>query len=303
MNSRNIASVLKILFWGIIAMIAGLLLFSFYKGNNPFETITPEQGPLSVLHEETITEEIISVNLSWNVGGVKVIVSKDDNIHLIERSYVAVSKSKWAITSTANKTLKISSGNKNSFFFLFWHTPATYLELQLPAKTYDTFKFSVISGKNELSDLSVNLLNVNSTSGNISVKNLRADTLKLNITSGNITLGNATIHTFDAVMTSGNMIYDGVVDQRLDLTMTSGQFNSDLRGTAPQSIDFQMTSGQAHFTLAAPADFQLSLSKTSGNFSADFDHSQNGNTYTYKNGRDDYRLKMTSGSLTFSLQD
>lgn len=303
MNSRTIASILKVLFWGIIALIGSLLLLSFYKGDNPFETITPDQGTLSVLHEETFNEDITSINLSWNVGGVKVVVSNDDKIRLIERSYVAVSSSKWAKTSIDNKTLKISSGNKNSFFFLFWHTPATYIELQLPVKTYDDFKLNVTSGNNELNDFTVKSLDINSTSGSIRVKNLVADTLKLNMTSGSMSFGNANIHSIDAVMTSGDMVYDGVIDQRLDLTMTSGQFNSDLRGVAPQSIDFQMTSGQAHFTLAAPSDFQLSLSKTSGSFTADFDHSQNGSKYTYKNGRDDYRLGMTSGSLTFSVQD
>jgi len=306
MTSRNVLNTLKILFWGVVAVIAALTMLALYRGQNPFDSIDfthTNQGTLSVLHEQTITENITSVNLGWNVGGINVVVSNDDKIHLIERSYEKVAQSKWAIVSVNGDTLKITSGNKNAFWFFFWHTPETFLEVQLPKKTYDEFRLSVTSGNNKVTDLSVKAMDINSTSGNLSIKNLAAETLDLNMTSGQTTFQNAAMHDFDGVMTSGNMTYDGVVDRSLRLTMTSGQFSTQLGETAPKNIDFQMTSGQASFSLNAEADFTLTLSKTSGSFAANFEHTQNGSKYTYKNGRDAYRMGMTSGSLSFNIQN
>jgi lia operon protein LiaG len=305
MNSRKIAGVLRILFWGVVAVIAALTMFAFYRGENPFDSINfnhANSGTLSVLHEQTITENITNVNLGWNAGGVTVVASNDDKIRLIERSYENVAQNKWAIVSISGETLKVTSGIKNAFWFFFWHSPETYLEVQLPKKTYDTFKLSVTSGNNKVSDLSVKSLDVNSTSGNLSIKNLTAETVDFNMTSGQTTFENAAAHEFDGVMTSGNMTFDGVIDQNMRLTMTSGQFSTQLRESAPKTIDFQMTSGQARFMLDATADFTLSLNKTSGSFAANFEHTQNGNKYTYKNGKDTYHMGMTSGSLTVDIQ-
>lgn len=306
MTSRNVLNTLKILFWGVVVVIAALAMLALYRGQNPFDSIDftrPNQGPLSVLHEQTITENITSVNLGWNVGGITVVASSDDKIHLIERAYEKVARSKWAIVSINGDTLKVTSGNKNAFWFFFWHSPETYLEVQLPKKNYDEFKLSVTSGNNKVTDLSVKEMDVNSTSGNLSIKNLAAETLDLTMTSGQTTFQNASMHDFDGVMTSGNMTFDGVVDQSLRLTMTSGQFSTQLNEAAPKNIDFQMTSGLARFTLNGAADFTLTLSKTSGSFAANFDHTQNGNKYTYGNGRDTYRMGMTSGSLSFDIQN
>ncbi|TFG82713.1 MAG: hypothetical protein E4G74_02300 [Erysipelotrichales bacterium] len=303
MTSHNIANVLKIFFWGIVVVIATMVMLSFSRGENPFDTIDTDQGTLSVLHEQTINEDISSISLGWYIGGVTVTASNDDKIHLVERAYANVAESKWANVSVNGGTLKITSRNKSVFNFFFWHTPSTYLELRLPAKEYTSFALNLTSGENEVRDLSTLLFDVNSTSGTLTIKNLSTEKLELNMTSGQTTFTDAKTQEFDGVITSGNLRYDGVVDQRLDLTMTSGVFNTELRESAPQSIDFHMTSGVAHITLATPADFMLTLSKTSGLFTANFNHTQNGNKYTYKNGRDDYRFGMTSGALTIKTQD
>ncbi len=301
MNSRNIANGIRVVVWAIVAIVASLLMLSFYNGENPLQIIDNHDGPLSVLQEKTITEMITSVNLDWNAGGVTVRASSDDKVHLVERSYEKVTESKWASVTVAGGTLRIASRNKNIFNFFFWHSPQTYLELSLPAKTYEFFKLNVTSGNNEIFDLSAKKTDFNSTSGDLSIKNLTADTLDFNMTSGQSVFENVKVHDLSGVMTSGNLRYVGVVDQLLDVTITSGQFKTTLQEMAPKTIDFQMTSGLAKFELAAPADFQLQLSKTSGSFTANFAAVQDGNRYTYKTGRDNYRLGMTSGSLTFSV--
>lgn len=303
MNSRNIASILKILFWGVVALIASLLFLSFYRGENPFVSFDTQPGPLSILHEETISDNITSIHLSWNVGGVTVIASKDDKIHLIERSYNKVSQNKWLSTTIVGETLRITSRNKNAFWFFIWHSPETYLELQLPVKTYDDFRLNVTSGQNEVHDLSTKKFDINSTSGSLWIKNLNTEKLDFSMTSGQTTIEASKTHDLSGVMTSGSLKYEGMVDQSIHLTMTSGQFNTTLTEIAPQSINFQMTSGLAQINLKAPADFTLALSKTSGSFAANFQHTQDGNKYTYKNGKDDYRFGMTSGSLSFSIQE
>jgi hypothetical protein len=303
MTSRKVAAVFKIFFWAIVAVIAGLVLLMFYRGENPFNIIDTNQGPLSILNEQTISDNITSITVGWNVGGVTVKVSADDKIHIVERSHEAIAQNKWATVTVSGEALRITSKNKNAFFFIFWHSPQTYLELSLPAKVYETFNLNVTSGNNEIRDLAVKTLDINSTSGNLDVKNIDVETLRFTMTSGHSDYANAKTHVFDGVMTSGDLSYDGVVDQRLDLTMTSGQFNTTLLDTAPQTIDFNMTSGVSRFTLPATSDFTMSLSKTTGIFSANFEHTQNGNKYTYKTGRDDYRLGMTSGSLTLVVQN
>ena len=303
MKTNTIASLLKATFWLVIAALAALVMVSFMQGNNPFDFVDQPQGPITVLYERTVAEEITKLNINWNVGGVEIKVSEDDHIHIVERGRGDVPESKWASFTQENGSLTITSKNKNFIYLFFWHTPETYLELRLPKITYDSVMLNVTSGNNTIDDLSVDRLTTRSTSGILRFNNLTANTLKLDMTSGQTFFEDSIVPEIDAVMTSGTFNFDGVIADTLDLTMTSGLFTARLKETAPRTIDFQMTSGSADFDLNAPADFVLRLSKTSGNFSANFPNVKENNTYTYKNGRDDYRINMTSGSIQFNVNE
>ncbi len=302
MRNRPVLNLIKALFWLVVAALASLVFIAFMNGENPF-MIKYEEGDLRVLHQETLSEDISSIEIDWTSGGVDILKSPDDKIHIVERSTAELDESKWLKTTINDETLRITSRNRNVFFFFFWHTPQTFLEIRLPAKLYDQVKLDLPSGLNRIFELNATVVDIDATSGAQYFSNIHADSFKLNMTSGLAVLKDFDVEDLTLTMTSGNLTFTGIASESFKAEMTSGIFNATLKDNAPSTLDFTMTSGQAELFVSADADFKLTLGKTSGSFNADFTNTSNGNTYTHKNGRDDYELLMTSGSLGFHVND
>lgn len=302
MRNRPVLNLIKALFWLVVAALASLVFIAFMNGENPF-MIKYEEGDLRVLHQETISEDISSIEIDWTSGGVDILKSSDDKIHIVERSTAELDESKWLKKTVIDETLKITSRNRNVFYFFFWHTPQTFLEIRLPDKLYDEVKLNLPSGLNRIAALNAGNVEIDATSGAQYFNNIQADSLRLNMTSGLAVLKDFDVDDLSMTMTSGNLTFTGVASESFRAEMTSGIFNATLREHAPSTLDFSMTSGQAELFVPSDADFELTLEKTSGSFNADFANTSNGNTYTHKNGQDDYELSMTSGSLSFHVND
>lgn len=302
MRNRPVLNLIKALFWLVIAALASLVFIAFMNGENPF-MIKYEEGDLRVLHQETLSEDISSIEIDWTSGGVDILKSPDDKIHVVERSTAELDESKWLKTTINDETLRITSRNRNVFFFFFWHTPQTFLEIRLPAKLYDQVKLDLPSGLNRIFELNATVVDIDATSGAQYFSNIHADSFKLKMTSGLAVLKDFDVEDLALTMTSGNLTFTGIASESFKAEMTSGIFNATLKDNAPSTFDFTMTSGQAELFVSADADFKLTLEKTSGSFNADFTNTSNGNTYTHKNGRDDYELSMTSGLLGFHVND
>jgi DUF4097 and DUF4098 domain-containing protein YvlB len=104
------------------------------------------------------------------------------------------------------------------------------------------------------------------------------------------------------ILTSGDASFSGVVSDSLKAEMTSGRILGNLTEVAPEDVDVDMTSGMIELTFVKEADFEVRVEKTSGLFNANWPNANSSSPYRYQNGRDDYRVSMTSGIVTFKVQ-
>lgn len=292
------------LLWGLVALTAVYFLFTLANGQNPLGNFDVELNPEAdvVLFEQTINDDIDNLRIEWVSGGVTILPSADDSIHIIERSTSKLAQSKWASIKQDNKSLTIVSRNKTGIFFLFWHTPITHLEVRLPEDLYESMVLEGTSGSYHINDLDFTKLSVELTSGEFDLDRSDIQDFELSMQSGLSDLDNVNTQSATVYSTSGSFRFMGSITESLKAEMTSGEQVYRLSGQAPSTLDFEMTSGSASIDLPENPGFELGLEKTSGSFQADFEHTEFGDVYTYGDGSYRYTADMTSGSLRISVQ-
>ncbi len=79
--------------------------------------------------------------------------------------------------------------------------------------------------------------------------------------------------------------------------LTSGKISLD-SSTAPEKIEVDLTSGNVKLNIPENDGFTLSFDSTVGTVRSDFALSGTDDMRIYKNGEKQYRVDLTSGSLT-----
>ena len=295
---------IKVLFWGVVALVGVYFLVVSARGGDPLGNLglNLNSEPDLVLYEKTITADMDDITIQWDTGGVAILPGTDDNIQIIERSSKKLDASQWAEITQSGKNLKIVGGTKGNFYFFFWHTPGSSLEVRLPEDLYDSLRLQATSGTYEVRDLDFASLSLELTSGKLNVDRSSVGDLKLSMQSGQSRLIGINAQTAAISSTSGSFQYEGSISRSLDAELTSGEQVYALEGQAPEELKLKMSSGSAAIELPANPGFRLSLGKTSGSFQADFLHTESGGTYIYGDGSNRYTANMTSGSLKISVK-
>lgn len=286
----------------MIAVIATLVFFALFNGQPLPFNITEDKEPTVLLQDVTIEDNINNIDLEWYSGGVVVSKSYDDKIHFKEKSTEKLNSNKWASTEVIGDTLYLKSNNKYNFVLFFYHTPATYLELRLPEKQYESFKLLMTSGNTTISEFDISDVDITLTSGNLFLFNIQSTRMTIDMTSGNSNFQNTLMQTFDLTMTSGNTDFDGIISEECRVDMTSGNLNL-ITSLTPRVMNLSMTSGDADITLNKTDGFVLKLDKTSGNVDLDPEIVKVSETeYTYFHKDYNINVEMTSGSFDLKLR-
>jgi len=298
MTSKYLLGTIKIVIFSMIAVIATLVFFALFNGQALPFNIVESKEPNVLLQDVTIEEKINNVNLEWYSGGVVISKSYDDKIHFKERSTEKLNSNKWASTEVDGDTLYLKSNNKYNFVLFFFQSPATYLELRLPEKQYESFRMLMTSGNTTISDFDISDVDITITSGNLFLFNIQSERMTINMTSGNSNFQNTSMQTFDLTMTSGNTDFEGIISEECRIDMTSGNLNLASTSFTPRVMNVNMTSGDADITLSQNYGFTLKLDKTSGNIDLDSEIVKVSETeYTYFNKEYNINIDMTSGSF------
>jgi len=302
MTSKYLLGTIKIVIYSMIAVIATLVFFALFNGQPLPFNITEDKEPTVLLQDVTIEDNINNIDLEWYSGGVVVSKSYDDKIHFKEKSTEKLNSNKWASTEVIGDTLYLKSNNKYNFVLFFYHTPATYLELRLPEKQYESFKLLMTSGNTTISEFDISDVDITLTSGNLFLFNIQSTRMTIDMTSGNSNFQNTLMQTFDLTMTSGNTDFDGIISEECRVDMTSGNLNL-ITSLTPRVMNLSMTSGDADITLNKTDGFVLKLDKTSGNVDLDPEIVKVSETeYTYFHKDYNINVEMTSGSFDLKLR-
>lgn len=293
--------ILGAVIWAIIGIFALTVLIRLVSGNLALPTFYLAREANITLYDKTISENIDHLSIDWVTGGVTIKPSEDGLTHVIERASEQLPENKWARIRLNDANLSIGSQNK-SIFILFWHTPLSTLEIRLPKDAYESLRLTATSGSNQISEVGFADFKAELTSGELYIHDSAIDTLALEMTSGESVMTNISTESASFESTSGDLSFSGKITGKLSSEMTSGEQTFDLIQLAPQTINLSMTSGSAAITLPDSPGFTLTLDKTAGDFTADFQHTQEGDRYIYGNGKNHYQAEITSGELIFSVR-
>ncbi len=300
--SRRTAAALTAVVWTFVLAGALAVFFIFAQGSNPFTFFNPVKGEMKQLQQQTVNQEVTSISIEWIAGGVHVKRATDGKLQLVEKSQFDLDMKEWAAVTVNDGKLTIKSRIKSVWNVFTFFTPSSYLELYLPEKLYDTFALDATSGEYIIENLSAGKLNLEATSGKFTVRNVITDDLKVEVTSGNLDIEQTQTKKAHIKITSGDARYQGVVTDLWKVEMTSGRVRADLLEVAPKDLTMNMTSGLIEITMIKEADFTVSVERTSGVFNANWPNASSSSPYIYQSGRDQYRVTMTSGVVTFKVQ-
>lgn len=303
MTSKYLIGAIKITIYFIIAFVSTYIFVTLFH-NQPLPFAIPNKNePMLVLQNIVLEDTITSLDIEWYVGGVEITKSTDNRIHIVEKSSSNLDENKLVKPRVSNNTLYLHSRNKNNVNFLFYQSPMTYLELQLPDQDYSHFKLYMTSGKTNITDFFVSKLDLDMTSGNLHLNNLKSEDMNITMTSGNASFNQVHTNNLELGMTSGNASFTGTITNDLDVEMTSGDLDLDTSSDSPNSLKLEMTSGSATLTLSENEGFKISLDKSSGHFRPDSKMTQiNDELYEYMQSTVNYTVEMTSGSLSINLK-
>ena len=300
--SRRTVALLTAVVWTFVLAGAVAIFFIFAQGSNPFTNFNPIKGEMKQLQQQTVNDEVTSISIEWIAGGVHIKKATDGKLQLVEKSQFDLEMKQWAAVTVNNGKLTIKSRIKSVWNIFTFFTPSSYLELYLPEKLYERLDMESTSGEYIIENLQAKKLNLEATSGNFDIKNTISVELIIDVTSGNLKLDQVVTDNLNLKMTSGDTSFSGVVRESWKAVMTSGRIRANLLESAPAGLDVNMTSGLIEMTFVKEADFEVTVDKTSGLFNANWPGASSSSPYKYQNGRDDYRVSITSGVVTFKIQ-
>jgi len=122
MNNRT-SPIVRIILWSLIGVVAMMFLINTANSGglnfNGFLTSGSNQN-LTIQKETIIIEEIDTIEIGWYTGGVKLSISNDNRIRLVEKSSKQMSSDRLLKYSIDQKVLKIESRNKHTVNFFFF---------------------------------------------------------------------------------------------------------------------------------------------------------------------------------------
>lgn len=138
-------------------------------------------------------------------------------------------------------------------------------------------------------------LHVSSVSADIAVNDLTADRIDLENVSGASDLSNCSVNALDLETVSGRIWYNGTFTT-LDCEAVSANCQISLDNT-PERVTMDSVSGSLTLTLPEDTGFTASLDSLSGKISSDFPATINGDAYHYGDGRCTIRANGVSGDI------
>lgn len=260
------------------------------------------------------SDDVRSVTIDWASGSIHIVIGDGDRIGVAESAAVTISDNDRMVASVVGNELHIK--DFESVISIGSH-PSKDLTVFIPATSaskMQTIKINAASADCTVSGITADQLIFNSASGSLEATDMVLNFMSADTSSGNVTVSGS-ISAFKCDTTSGDILitqtgasceaeaestsgdislagnYSGV-----DADSTSGNVAVS-SAVALRELEIETTSGDVSLWLPENSSFGLEFERTSGGFSSELPLSVFGDSYVLGSGGPEFEVSTTSGSL------
>ena len=229
-----------------------------------------------VTNEVVIEDNFNSINIDDSSSDIKILPSTDNKCRIEFYEYLNESHT----TKIENNTLYIECEDGGSWMnhFHLFNFRSPYVEVHLPEKEYNSLNIKISSGditvdesfsfKNADCECSsgdidfyadADILDVQTTSGDVKLSGVKADTINTNCTSGDMTTNGVQCKSISAQCTSGDIELKSVVSSGGFMVQTSSG-DIELKACDGQKIELEASSGDIEGSLLTEKRFHAESS-------------------------------------------
>lgn len=262
---------------------------------------TPQKQQKTVTVKETILKESFDqIQIMWSRGQVCIRQSPDEKVYITEKAFVKPKETETAGVTIKNDTLFIkdyhslsnlsienSMDTKEMQKLLQEYRNTEYdLDIALPQKQYQEFYFKTVNADCDIENNHFKNVITETVNGNIVLNNVITDSIKCDTINGNITL------------------FSGTKAEHYSLNGINGNIEAVFT-VFPTTLSIHNTSGNIILTLPENDGFTIDKSKlkTYKDFSTSFYLKDSNNKKIYKDGKTEFDIICTDGSVTLKKLD
>lgn len=269
---------------GLSAIVIGIILFVI--GAVFFDKNTVKEKLKGVSYKNDFADDKVSiVDIDIDYGKVNVSKSKDGKFHVsaenVSEDFSAeVSGHKFVVKSDDDTI------SKNVLYNIFTSYENAEVNIEMPEKEYNEFRFDLSAGKCQLSDVSGKKFVYDISAGESRLENISGDSMDIDMSAGKIEIVNAECKNAEVDMSAGHFNVDGFKCDTMNLDSSAG------------SIEIKSMENSGVFTVDMSAG-KIEVSDTvTGGINADMSAGKFGYSGTV-NG--DVKIDSSAGEVKMNL--
>lgn len=257
---KKIKLTLIILAAVLVVAVCSMVVNPRFFGINIRWPMFSSNAKVTLLQQEDIKADLNIAKVSIDGVSESIVVKRSESDSIIIRYYAPEDYEKLNVT-TANGALRVERKSDNAFFNFRWGSRNERIEVELPAKTYDSIYIGSTSGDITADYLNANSVTVSSVSGDSKVTRIESVTTKLESVSGEIEVASI-VGDVTANTTSGDV----------DISAISGSIRAEsvsgdmeIRGfSVSAASNIETVSGDIELQMTQDTKFTLKTSTLSG---------------------------------------
>lgn len=227
--------------------------------------------------DAVITDTVKNLDIDWTSGNIKFEYHDEDTVEISEKSRKKLSEDKKMRWWFDDGNLRIRFAKKGISFFSWGFDQNKELTVKLPE------------------GISLEDVNIDSTSGDVNIPSLQAQMLTLDVVSGDIRLNLSGAGELKMSSVSGNVeaTLDKVSSAEIDTT------SGDVKLSAPglEKLDIDVTTGDVTAALSGKPGFTAHLDTVTGKINYDLPLTKESGAYVCGDGSGSVKIDTTTGDI------
>ena len=227
--------------------------------------------------DAVITDTVKNLDIDWTSGNINFEYHDEDTVEISEKSRKKLSEDKKMRWWFDDGNLRIRFAKKGISFFSWGFDQNKELTVKLPE------------------GISLEDVNIDSTSGDVNIPSLQAQMLTLDVVSGDIRLNLSGAGELKMSSVSGNVeaTLDKVSSAEIDTT------SGDVKLSAPglEKLDIDVTTGDVTAALSGKPGFTAHLDTVTGKINYDLPLTKESGAYVCGDGSGNVKIDTTTGDI------
>nr|WP_186323243.1 DUF4097 family beta strand repeat-containing protein [Paenibacillus xylanexedens] len=251
---------------------------------------------LSLCKTIDVDQPINDIELDWLSGNIRVLLSEDELIHVMQYADKRYSERKLIQPSINGNKLSIVDGRKKAGFIGF-NIGRTALELQIPRRVLNSMIVRTTGGQITMNEIQANRCQCKVTSGSLTMSG-SMQKLEVYATASDFYANNVKADRFVLHGSSSKMEITGEF-QHVESKTTGRALQMDCLQT-PDSFHSVSTGMKATVCIPDQEGFEVELNERSGTFKTEFELTPLQNKHkrmVYKNGEKQFLIDVRGGTF------